>query len=70
MPHKTLDAVLQTNMTELIDRKIYLNDYKNARDMNFFIVTPFDKLKEDYLSFIKKVKGNGNKLENVQGLSD
>ncbi len=59
MPHLTLESVTSTENQELIDRKIFLNDYKNARDMNFVITTSFDELKNDYLSFIKTEKGNG-----------
>lgn len=55
-PHLKVDTVLQLNQPQNLKRKLYVNDYKNSKDIGFIIQTPLNELKKDYDTFLKSIE--------------
>lgn len=52
LPHNSLDEVFKLGNTEAINRKLYLNDYKNSKPMETIIKMSVSEVIEDYQQFI------------------
>lgn len=59
MPHSSLDEIIKTNNQQLINRKIYMNDYKSARTIEQVVLMSNVELLDDYIKFINE-KENKN----------